>query len=249
MENNEFDDLIQKFVDGELSDKDEETLKEHLKSCKECQNKLYYKEDITALIRKAKEDVNPPKNLINIIIRSITKRKIYRINWRYIALGAAATLILSIILFVYFVNLPVPVARNNGKKQIHDVESYEMKDKEITEPHDKKIGVTTTEQESKKEEEVILATEKPLKTIFEETRLVFPEDGSVVGDKFDVVIILKEPGREIELNIDGEKRMYESKDSNILFIQSDSLPALENGLHYLSLIESTQKTITFFKEG
>ncbi len=249
MKNNRFDDLIQGFIDGELNSEDEKAFKEHLKSCKECQQKLQVKEKIVALIKDAKVDVDPPKELINRIIASTIERKIIKINWRYVAIGAAATLILFFFLFTYFINSSTPIARDYQKTRLPVVKSHGIKDKEITELHGKKMGVAEVEKEHGKQEGVTTVYKKPKKAFFEETRLVFPEEGSVVGKEFDVVIILKEPSQKVELNIDGEKRIFESRDSNILYIESDSLPALENGFHYLTVVEPTYQKITFFKEG
>lgn len=238
MKHNDFDDLIQGFIDGQLTNDEEKTLKEHIKLCKECKEKLQYKEKITNLIRKSCEEVEPPKDLIRSILRRTTRGKIYRINWKYITIGAAAILLLSLVLFLYSTRFKTPLAREVEKGRIPRVESYEDK-----------IEVTKEKREMKKQEEITMVTEKPSKDFFDETRLVFPEEGSIVGDEFELVIILKEVGTKVELNIDGENRIFESKDSNILLIKSDSLPILENGIHYLSLVEPMQKTITFFKEG
>jgi hypothetical protein len=86
---------------------------------------------------------------------------------------------------------------------------------------------------------------------FEETRFVFPEEGSVVGDDFEIVLILEKPEEEIEISLDGEKitNYTKEKDSNIIFIGSDSIPSLEEGLHFLSLKTKEEKNITFYKEG
>ncbi|MCK4321399.1 zf-HC2 domain-containing protein [candidate division WOR-3 bacterium] len=249
MKHNKFDDLIQSFIDGELTRDEEKTLKEHIRHCKECQKKLRYKEKITALIRESKEDVDPPMDLARTILTRTSGRKIYRINWKHLAIGAAAILILSLILFIHSTRFKIPLALDVEKDRIPRVEPYEMKDEEIKKPQDKGIEIPTEEREIKKQEEVTIVEKKPLKEFFGETRLIFPEEGSVVGDIFDVVIILKESGIKVELNIDGEKRIFESNDSNVLFIQSDSLPVLENGIHYMSLVEPTQQSITFFKEG
>jgi hypothetical protein len=86
---------------------------------------------------------------------------------------------------------------------------------------------------------------------FEETRFVFPEEGSVVGEDFDIVLILENPTEKIEINLDGEQITNYKKtgDSNIIFIGSDSLPPLEEGLHFLSIVTTKEKNITFYKEG
>ncbi len=86
---------------------------------------------------------------------------------------------------------------------------------------------------------------------FEETRFVFPEEGSVVGNDFEIVLILENPEEEIEISLDGEKitNYIKEKNSNIIFIGSDSIPSLEEGLHFLSLKTKEEKNITFYKEG
>jgi hypothetical protein len=86
---------------------------------------------------------------------------------------------------------------------------------------------------------------------FAETRLVFPEEGSVVGEDFEIVLILKNPAEKIEISLDGEKITNYKKtiDSNIIFIGSDSFPALEEGLHFLSVFTTKEKSLTFYKEG
>lgn len=85
----------------------------------------------------------------------------------------------------------------------------------------------------------------------EETRFVFPEEGSVVGEDFEIVLILENPEEAIEITLDGEKIVNYTieEDSNIIFIGSDSIPPLEEGLHYLSLKTKGEKSITFYKEG
>jgi hypothetical protein len=85
----------------------------------------------------------------------------------------------------------------------------------------------------------------------EETRFVFPEEGSVVGEDFEIVLILDKPAEKIEINLDGEKITYytKTKDSNVVYIGSDSLPPLEEGFHYLSILTPEEKAITFYKEG
>jgi len=90
-----------------------------------------------------------------------------------------------------------------------------------------------------------------LESDFEETRFVFPEEGSVVGKDFEIVIILKNPAENIEISLDGEKitNYTKTKDSNIIFIGSDSLPSLEEGLHFLSVSTTKEKNLTFYKEG
>jgi hypothetical protein len=86
---------------------------------------------------------------------------------------------------------------------------------------------------------------------FKETRFVFPEEGSVVGEDFEIVLILEDPDEAIEISLDGEKiaNYTKDKDSNVIFIGSDSIPPLEEGLHYLSLSAKGEKNITFYKEG
>ncbi len=86
---------------------------------------------------------------------------------------------------------------------------------------------------------------------FKETRFVFPEEGSVVGKDFEIVLILENPTETIEISLDGEKivNYTREKDSNVIFIGSDSIPPLEEGLHYLSLATKEEKSITFYKEG
>lgn len=86
---------------------------------------------------------------------------------------------------------------------------------------------------------------------FAETRLVFPEEGSVVGEDFEIVLILKNPAEKIEISLDGEKITNYKKtiDSNIIFIGSDSFPALEEGLHFLSVFTTKEESLTFYKEG
>jgi len=86
---------------------------------------------------------------------------------------------------------------------------------------------------------------------FEETRFIFPEEGSVVGNNFEIVLILGKPGEEIEISLDGEKitNYTTEENSNIIFIESDSIPPLEEGLHFLSVKTKEEKNITFFKEG
>jgi hypothetical protein len=86
---------------------------------------------------------------------------------------------------------------------------------------------------------------------FKETRFIFPEEGSVVGKDFEIVLILKNPEETIEISLDGEKitNYTKEKDSNVIFIGSDSIFPLEEGLHYLSLKTKEDKSITFYKEG
>jgi hypothetical protein len=84
-----------------------------------------------------------------------------------------------------------------------------------------------------------------------ETYFVFPEEGSVVGEDFEIVLILENPAEEIEISLDGEEITHyiKSKDSNVIYIGSDSLPPLEEGIHYLSIKTPEEKGITFYKEG
>jgi len=248
MKNNRFDDMIQGYIDGELNINEEKILKEHLKSCKECQKKLEEKKKIAELIKKTKEDVLIPKDLISTIIKETTERRIYRINWKYVTLGAAAMLIFFIILFTYLNKPGIRITKEVEKPGLLTEPRRQIEKKEpIEHPYRKpEVAIDKEEKESKKE---VFVSKKPTKPEFEETRLVFPEDGSVVGEEFDVVIILEEPGKEIALNIDGEKKVFDTKNSNILYIKSDSLPVLENGIHYLSLLEPVQQAITFHKEG
>ncbi len=86
---------------------------------------------------------------------------------------------------------------------------------------------------------------------FKETRFVFPEEGSVVGKDFEIVFILEDPDEAVEISLDGEKitNYTKDEDSNVIFIGSDSIPPLEEGLHYLSLSTKGEKNITFYKEG
>jgi hypothetical protein len=85
----------------------------------------------------------------------------------------------------------------------------------------------------------------------EETPFVFPEEGSVVGEDFEIVLILENPAEKIEISLDGEEITHyiKSKDSNVIYIGSDSLPPLEEGIHYLSIKTPEEKGITFYKEG
>ena len=78
-----------------------------------------------------------------------------------------------------------------------------------------------------------------------------PEEGSVVGEDFEIVLILKNPAEKIEISLDGEKITNYKKtiDSNIIFIGSDSFPALEEGLHFLSVFTTKEESLTFYKEG
>jgi hypothetical protein len=86
---------------------------------------------------------------------------------------------------------------------------------------------------------------------FKETRFVFPEEGAVVGKDFEIVLILENPEEKIEISIDGEKitNYIKEHDSHVIFIGSDSIPPLEEGLHYLSLKTKEEQNITFYKEG
>lgn len=86
---------------------------------------------------------------------------------------------------------------------------------------------------------------------FKETRFVFPEEGSVVGKDFEIVLIMENPEETIEISLDGKiiKNYTKEKDSNIIFIGSDSIFPLEEGFHYLSLKTKEEKSITFYKEG
>jgi hypothetical protein len=99
--------------------------------------------------------------------------------------------------------------------------------------------------------EDVLTGEISSESNFEETRFVFPEEGSVVGNDFEIVLILEKPEEEIEISLDGERitKYTKEKDSNIIFIGSDSIPPLEEGLHFLSLKTKEEKNITFYKEG
>lgn len=97
-----------------------------------------------------------------------------------------------------------------------------------------------------------MASEEALsEEYWEETRFVFPEEGSVVGEDFEIVLILDKPAEKIEIILDGEKITYytKTKDSNVVYIGSDSLPPLEEGFHYLSIMTPEEKAITFYKEG
>lgn len=245
MKHDKFDELIQGFIDNELTKEEEKVLKEHLKSCNECRKKLNFRKKTMKIIKKSKENVKPPGELTRSIIANTSGRNIYIINWKPVIIGAAAIIIISLILFIYFTNLRIPMARDTEIEKPSIVERFEVREEKIEKPQNEIIQKTEGEQEDSLNEVIKI----PEKEFFVETRLVFPEEGSVVGNKFDVVIILKNTGRKIELDIDGEKRIFESKDSNILCINSDSLPILENGIHYLSLLEPVKEKITFFKEG
>ncbi len=242
---NKYDDLIQGYIDGALDKEEERELKEHLKECKTCREKLKEKEKLIQLIKASKKEVLPPRNLASIIIKRTTRRRIYRINWKYITAGAAAIFIISIILFSYQMKKEIPIAEKREESKI--IAEHPLQEKrEVESKEEAGIKPKKVLQEQKKiEEEKVAHPQKP----FEETCFVFPEEGSVVGDEFEVVIIMKEPEEEIELNIDGEKKRYPTRGSNILYLHSDSLPALESGLHYLSIISPESQEITFYKEG
>jgi len=121
----------------------------------------------------------------------------------------------------------------------------------------KEIKTFGFDSETEKEAKDITVFEEDISTggiagsHFEETRFVFPEEGSVVGKDFEIVIILKNPAENIEISLDGEKitNYTKTKDSNIIFIGSDSLPSLEEGLHFLSVSTTKEKNLTFYKEG
>ncbi len=97
-----------------------------------------------------------------------------------------------------------------------------------------------------------IASEEALPEVsLEETHFVFPEEGSVVGEDFEIVLVLENPAEKIEISLDGEEITYYTKtpDSNVIYIGSDSLPPLEEGFHYLSIKTPEEKGITFYKEG
>jgi hypothetical protein len=245
MKHDKFDELIQGFIDNELTKKEEKILKKHLKSCNECRKKLGFRKKEIKLIKKSKENIKTPEDLIRSVITNTSGRNIYVINWKPVIIGAAAIIIVSLILFIYFNNLRTPMARDIEIEESPIVERFEMREEKIEKPQKEIVQKAKEEKEDSLNEVIKI----PEKEFFAETRLVFPEEGSVVGNKFDVVIILKETGRKIELDIDGEKRVFESKDSNVLYINSDSLPILENGIHCLSLMAPVKEKINFFKEG
>ena len=245
MMHEKFDELIQGFIDNELTKEEENVLKKHLKSCNECREKLSVRKKTIKLIKNSEENVKPPRDLFRSIITHTSGRNIYIISWKPVIIGAAALIIVSLILFIYFNNFRIPMTRDIEIDETPIVERSEVREEKIEKTQKEIIQKAEEEKEDSLNEDIKI----PEKELFVETRLVFPQEGSVVGNEFEVVIILKEIGRKIELDIDGEKRVFESKDSNILYINSDSLPILENGIHYLSLMEPVKEKIIFYKEG
>ncbi|MCK4420800.1 zf-HC2 domain-containing protein [candidate division WOR-3 bacterium] len=244
MKDKHIGELIQGYIDGELSRKQEKKVREHLRECAECRRMLQEKKGTVKLIKNSIEEINVPVDLIGTIISQTSQKRVARVEWRYIAIGTAALFILTLVVFNFIKDSSHPISKDMEKQAPIE---YTRDSEEPIPPkkqpekvtRDKKIEVVKEDIDKKKE----------YVSFFEETRLVFPEEGSVVGDDFEIVIILREPTKKIDLKIDGENIKIHSSDSNILYIHSDSLPLLEKGIHYLSLGDPQIQSILFYKEG
>lgn len=231
--------LIQEYIDGEISRANKRELEEHLKTCTECRKKLEDIKSTVEILRSSRQEVKTPESLDNEILNKTIYRKVKPVfNWKLAAAGIAALLILGILIFTYVKILSPPTSM---KKAPQDIEKIILTHKDSTEKKTEKDKPVEIQRKDKIEKDII--DQK-----FEETRLVFPEEGSVVGDSFDVVVILRKDEKEIELNIDGEVKKYRAPDSKILFIESRNLPFLDRGMHYISLGKG-RSNLMFYKEG
>jgi len=342
-----YEELIQGYLDNALSNQEKKDLKDHLKSCRICEEKLKERQNLLEKLRSEREEISCPDYLIDNILKNTTQKEaptIIRptiIRWKYFAVSAAALLIVfSTVLFNIKDNNQILTTKEikeiRGKELSEEVEISRSKEISLNK---KKIDVSKSEKHTmarpkgvdkapkaslpekkvdfaaaEKPREIPLSedmsdfseikdlraeipvTSKAAKTppsgtikrdqfkktrtfepdaktateslspkvlehsilgegisirLFEETRFVFPEEGSVVGEAFEIVLILENPTEIIEISLDGEKitNYTKEKDSNVIYIGSDSIPPLEEGLHYLSLVTSEEKSITFYKEG
>jgi len=342
-----YEELIQGYLDNALSNQEKKDLKDHLKSCRICEEKLKERQNLLERLRSKKEEITCPDYLIDNILKNTTQKEaptIIRptiIRWKYFAVSAAALLIVfSTILFNLENNeqllTPIEIKEPREKEVLAEVElskskeiSLDKKEIDVSKSDKPTValpqGVDKAPKASLSEKKVVLGAaertreaplsediqdlaaaeesqekmpvfskaakvppsteikkdqlkeipafkvEKDIKiesaspkvleysilgggisiSTSEETRFVFPEEGSVVGEAFEIVLILENPTEIIEISLDGEKitNYTKEKDSNVIYIGSDSIPPLEEGLHYLSLVTSEEKSITFYKEG
>ncbi len=342
-----YEELIQGYLDNALSNQEKKDLKNHLKSCRICEEKLKERQNLLKRLHSEREEISCPDYLIDNILKNTTQKEaptIIRptiIRWKYFAVSAAALLIVfSTVLFNLENNKQLLTTREieeiQGKELSEEVEiskskeisldkreidvsksekhtmarqkgvgkapkaslpekkvdfaeagktreaplSEDMQDFAAVEESQEKIPVLskaaktspsaaikkdqfkeTLAFEAEKDIDIERVSPKVLEhsilgngisiRLSEETRFVFPEEGSVVGEAFEIVLILENPTEIIEISLDGEKitNYTKEKDSNVIYIGSDSIPPLEEGLHYLSLVTSEEKSITFYKEG
>lgn len=340
-----FEELIQGYVDNDLSNEERRDLKNHLKTCKICAEKLKSREELLRKLRSTREEIQCPDYLIDNILRNTTQKETteiissYRIRWRYLAVSAAAVLIVvsTVLLNIENINRTPKVKGYKESRERESLEEVEISKKaEVTLDEEKKEKIREEKPLMKLSAEEVKVPKAPLpekkvsfkaaeklseapltkdmsdvaeikdyraetsrvtkadkargaikidmsrksevhplesdsetemvsfagsesgfagkeisEETFNETRFVFPEEGSVVGEDFEIVLILENPEDAIEISLDGEKitNYIKAQDSNVIFIGSDSMPPLEEGLHYLSFEAKEEKSITFYKEG
>jgi hypothetical protein len=319
-----YEELIQGYLDDNLSDKEKNELKEHLKTCKICKGRLKGRNNLLETLRSTKEEIECPDYLIGKILKNTTQKEPEPIiiRWRYLAVSAAAVLIIiTTVMFNLEENRQILTTgeikeayKKGASKEIKiqkSIDTFSDKKKEYIAKDERPLARPTSEvaktkttkapeaelpyikkdfaRVEKPEEapsgEVVKAPlmpkteiskggeplaphfepekvafsasrmtmeeESSLEDYSEETFFVFPEEGSVVGENFEIVLILEKPAEKIEIRLDGEEITHytKSKDSNVIYIGSDSLPQLEEGFHYLSIKTPKEKGITFYKEG
>lgn len=242
-----FEELIQAYLDNSINDTDKKELLEHIKGCSKCKKELGERKQLISLLRESREDVEPPNEIIQEILSETTGKKetsSLRV-WRFVTVGAAAIIIITLIIYSLFSHLVTgdkKISREEEKiEKTISIPDEKITDKESLEENENKKSMYVREEEKDREEKGIIE--------FEENYLVFPEDGSVVGENFEIVVILDKPGDKIELSIDGEDMIFDSEDSSIIYISSSELPVLEKGIHYLSLREPMKSSIKFYKES
>lgn len=95
---------MMKYFDGELNDLEEVQLRQHLKSCKSCNDEFNCMENIFATLEE-QPDIEPPSNFEAMVMEKVTviEEKRNEKNSRRIVLIYNAATLLSIVLLLIFV--------------------------------------------------------------------------------------------------------------------------------------------------
>lgn len=242
-EHDKYREMIQAYLDGFISEEEEKELMEHLKVCRECRRKLEERENTLSIIRDSRIDAVPEKHLTSKIIRETSQKRSNIIVRRFIAVAAAAIIILSLILAYQFT---ADKTRKITEKDRQQEEFIVEEDSGYDTLLDDSTEYKEEEKEKDKEEGAIQIVKSDE---FSGDYIVYPEEGSVVGKNFEVVLVLKESVNQIELFIDGEKETFKSGGSNIVYISNKELPPLEEGMHHLSMEKPETGRVNFYKEG
>ncbi|MEO0293447.1 MAG: zf-HC2 domain-containing protein [candidate division WOR-3 bacterium] len=239
-----YEELIQGYLDNELTEKEKKELETHLKICNLCKGKIRERKKLLRIFQSQIEEVQCPSGLIDIILKNTIKKESLQgvrpiLRWNYIVLSAAAIFILF---FTVFYLRYKPTTSLAETQKIQEKSQEEIKTKES-------IPKSEIKEIVKKETKINIMNE-PLETpSSEEIHFVFPEEGAVVGENFEIVLVLEKPVERIEIKIDGEEIKNYKIISNVLYLDKEFLPPLEEGLHYLSIKTLEEKAITFYKEG